>query len=188
MAMLVSVYSIAYLFIDLPFLETKGELRHSFTWQFFLYMHFIGGGIALSTGWIQFWKRFRDKRIQTHRLIGKIYVIAVLFVGGVGAGYAALYANGGFPNMFGFGMLTLLWWWTTFQAYCTIQKGDVKSHERWMIYSYSLTLAAVTLRIWFPLFQYGFSIPMEQAYAAVAWLCWVPNIIIAEIMVRKKGL
>ena len=48
-----------------------------------------------------------------------------------------------------------------------------------MIRSYALTLGAVTLRVYLPLFLM-LGLPFEQAYPAVAWLAWVPNLIIAE--------
>ena len=48
-----------------------------------------------------------------------------------------------------------------------------------MIRSYALTLAAVTLRIYIPIGQLaGFA--YEPAYQTIAWLCWVPNLVIAE--------
>jgi hypothetical protein len=56
-----------------------------------------------------------------------------------------------------------------------------------MIRSYALTLSAISLRlfkyiivfIWHPL-------PMDT-YRIVAWLGWVVNLIIAEIIIHKKA-
>jgi hypothetical protein len=48
-----------------------------------------------------------------------------------------------------------------------------------MIRNFSLTFAAVTLRIYVPL-SIALGIPFEQAYPAIAWLCWVPNLAVAE--------
>lgn len=43
----------------------------------------------------------------------------------------------------------------------------------------ALTFAAVTLRLYLgPLMALG--VPFELAYPAVAWLCWVPNLVVAE--------
>ena len=55
-----------------------------------------------------------------------------------------------------------------------------------MIRSYALTLAAVTLRIYLPLSQVS-QIPFEVAYPIIAYACWVPNILIAEWMIRRSG-
>jgi hypothetical protein len=54
-----------------------------------------------------------------------------------------------------------------------------------MIRSYALTFAAVTLRIWLPLFQNGFGMEFISAYVIIAWLCWVPNLLWAEWYVRQ---
>jgi Predicted membrane protein (DUF2306) len=48
-----------------------------------------------------------------------------------------------------------------------------------MIRSYSLTFAAVTLRIYLPV-ALASGVPFEIAYPAIAWLCWVPNLFVAE--------
>jgi hypothetical protein len=53
-----------------------------------------------------------------------------------------------------------------------------------MIYSYAACFAAVTLRLWLPLLVIGFG-DFIKAYTVVAWLCWVPNILVAYLIVRK---
>lgn len=56
-----------------------------------------------------------------------------------------------------------------------------------MIRSYALTLAAVTLRLQLPA-SAMLDIPFETAYPAIAFLCWVPNLILAEIWIALTGL
>ena len=53
-----------------------------------------------------------------------------------------------------------------------------------MIRSASLTLAAVTLRIYLPLLSV--TLGLEVGYVLVAWLCWVPNILLAEWILRRE--
>ena len=91
------------------FLQGKADVTGSTLWWIAFYMHIIGGGVALLTGWIQFWKSFRTKRLKAHRKIGLIYWIAILLVGGPGALYAAYYAMGGFPAKMGFTLLGIFW-------------------------------------------------------------------------------
>ncbi len=57
-------------------------------------------------------------------------------------------------------------------------------HRIWMIRSAGLTFAGVTLRLWLPA-QLIFGVPFDVAYQVVAWVCWVPNLIVAEYFVRK---
>jgi dolichyl-phosphate-mannose--protein O-mannosyl transferase len=53
-----------------------------------------------------------------------------------------------------------------------------------MIYSYAACFAAVTLRIWLPLLIMIFG-DFIIAYTIVAWMCWIPNLIVARLITRK---
>jgi hypothetical protein len=68
-------------------------------------------------------------------------------------------------------------------AYLSIRRRDLAAHRAWMVRSYALTLAAVTLRIYLPAAVIG-GLDMTFAYPAIAWLCWVPNHVIAEWLLR----
>ena len=57
-------------------------------------------------------------------------------------------------------------------------------HRQFMIYSYACTFAAVTLRLWYPLLKNMTHDP-AGSYIVVAWLCWVPNILVAYLINRN---
>lgn len=167
------------------FLGSKPEaLRNSTLWSTAFYTHIYFGGISLLTGWSQFSKRIRAKRLKLHRFLGKIYVITVL-LSSISGLYIAIHANGGIVSQLGFSLLAIGWFYTTICAYTTIKKKEIESHRKWMIRSYALTLAAVTLRLWLPTLPSLLEISFEEAYIIISWLCWVPNIIIAEIYIRR---
>ncbi len=149
--------------------------------------HLGGGAVALIAGALQLNSRLRKNYPPVHRWLGRVYVIAVL-AGGVAGLTLALDSFGGIVTHFGFGMLAVLWLASTAIAWRHIRDGNVRAHRAWMIRSYALTLAAVTLRIYLPLSQVS-GIPFEDAYPAISWMCWVPNIIVAEwlILNRKPG-
>jgi len=153
-------------------------------WRLMFNLHIIFGGLALLLGWSQFMARFRAKNLSLHRWLGVIYLVAVILSGIAGL-YLSFYAEGGIVAKLGFGGLALAWLYTSSKAYITIKKQDVNSHRNWMIRSYALTFAAVTLRIWLPLMQYGIGMDFITAYMIVAWLCWVPNLAWAEWKVRR---
>jgi hypothetical protein len=69
-------------------------------------------------------------------------------------------------------------------AYLAIREGDVTRHRRWMVRNFALTFAAVTLRLYLPA-SAGAGLGFGPAYAAIAWLCWVPNLVVAEWIVRS---
>ncbi len=168
------------------------ELRGSFVEDLFntkglrAFGHLAFGGIAIITGGLQFSGRLRTSRPAAHRLLGKVYVVAVL-VSGIAAAMLAPVSSGGLAGHFGFGIMAMLWLGTTITAYLKIRAGDYQAHREWMIRSYALCLAAVTLRIYLPL-SFVNGIPFEQSYPAIAWLCWVPNLIVAEWFVVRSGL
>ncbi len=71
---------------------------------------------------------------------------------------------------------------TSATAYLRIRSRDVQSHREWMTRSYALIFAAVTLRLYMPLLDAVLG--EYSGYALVAWLCWVPNLLVAEWMIR----
>ena len=53
-----------------------------------------------------------------------------------------------------------------------------------MVRNFALTFAAVTLRLWLPAsIVAGF--PFELAYPVIAWLCWLPNLVAAELLFNR---
>ena len=52
-----------------------------------------------------------------------------------------------------------------------------------MIRSFALTFGAVLLRVYIPISQM-MGIEFMTAYRAIAWLAWVPNLIVAELYIR----
>jgi len=91
---------------------------------------------------------------------------------------------GGLVAHTGFFLLGVLWLATTALALSAILQRRITLHREWMVRGYALTFAAVTLRLWLPLLA-AVSGSFEEAYQTVAWLCWVPNLIVAEIWNRK---
>ena len=187
LATLIGLYPMIYFINDRLFglLSSKSaELLSDNLWNSAFYGHIVLGGLALLIGWLQFSNKLRRRNINIHRTIGKTYMISVLISGICGL-YIALYATGGMISILGFFTLGLIWLSTTILGYKAIKKGNVEWHEKFMIYSYAACFAAVTLRIWLPIL----TIVMGEfigAYRIVAWLCWVPNIIIAYFIVRKN--
>ena len=184
---LIGFYPIIYFLIDRKFglLASKStELLTNNLWNIAFYCHIILGGIALLIGWLQFSKKLRNKNLKLHRIIGKLYVISVLISGTSGL-YIAFFATGGIISIIGFASLGIIWLTTTVLAYLAIKKRKIRLHENLMIYSYAACFGAVTLRIWLPTLIFlldGFTV----AYRIVAWLAWVPNLIVAYFIIMKK--
>jgi uncharacterized membrane protein len=183
LALLIALVSFRY-FILSPEVASGPPLGKRFAEYITPLLFHAGGGIvALVLGPWGFWGVFRNRYLHLHRWMGRIYLLAVL-VGSVAGLYMALTAFGGLPTRIGFGMLAVLWFTTGAMAYLHIRQGNVQLHREWMIRNYALTFSAVMLRVWLPLFlTLGYGFP--EAYTTVAWLCWVPNLLVAELIIRN---
>ncbi|MBL4569393.1 MAG: DUF2306 domain-containing protein [Flavobacteriaceae bacterium] len=185
-SLLISTYPILYLVKGKKvglLLSKSAEILSDSTWTIGFYGHIIFGGIALAIGWIQFNEKWRNRKIDLHRKIGKIYIICVLISGICGV-YIGYFATGGIISSVGFMALGVTWLSTTIGSFIAIKNGNIYRHQVLMTYSYAACFAAVTLRIWLPLLivTIGEFIP---AYRTVAYLCWIPNIIVAYFIVRR---
>lgn len=149
-------------------------------------VHISAAPVALATAAFQLMPRLRARRPRLHRWTGRVYGVAILF-GGLGALLMLPNSNGGPVAMVGFGLLAVLWLGTTALGIAKARAGDYTAHRRWMIRSFSLTFAAVTLRLFLiPMSMAG--MPYEEAIAILAWLSWMPNLAVAEWLLRRPRL
>lgn len=161
------------------------------------YAHITFAGIALLLGPLQFIRAIRARAPHVHRFIGRTYLFSVA-VGSVAAFVMSFVSSVALLGFFGFGTLAVLWAFTANRGYTAIRRGDIPSHRAWMIRSFALTYAGVTLRLWLILFLVGLNILAKNrftadeifsyAYAPLPFLSWVPNIVVAEILVRRRNL
>ena len=150
-----------------------------------LLTHITAGSVALLVGPWQFSRHLRTRNLPLHRWLGRIYLLAVLVASLAGFG-SALFSIGGVVTHFGFGILAVLWFSTGWLAYSSVRHGRIEEHRQWMIRNFSLSLAAVTLRIYLPFMLFAMHSPFLRAYVPISWLCWAPNLIVAEWIIRRR--
>jgi uncharacterized membrane protein len=144
--------------------------------------HFVAGPLVLLIGPFQFLDGLRARRPGLHRGLGWIYAVGVAVAGGAGF-VLALGSWGGLSTHVGFAMLAVLWLWCTGAAVWHARAGRYAVHRQRMTRSFALTFAAVTLRAILPLAALG--VPMEEVYQTAAWASWVPNLLVAEWILRR---
>lgn len=144
-----------------------------------IYTHVFASMVALTLGPLQFSSRLRQTRIQLHRWLGRAYLGVGVLGGGLAGLYMAQFAFGGTVARLGFATLAACWLYSGLRAFLAIRRGAVDEHRRWMVRNFSLTFAAVTLRLYLPV-SMAAGIDFSVAYAIIAWLCWVPNLAYAE--------
>ncbi len=149
-------------------------------------MHIFASAVSLLVGFIQFLPRIRQEKINLHKILGFIYLVSVL-VGGFSGLKISPYATGGSVSSWGFSTLAVLWIFCTVFAFYFLFRKKFSSHGRWMIRSYGLTFAAVTLRIYLPISVMIWGIEkFPSYYAVISWACWITNVLIVEIFMIPK--
>lgn len=152
-----------------------------------IYTHAFASILALVLGPFQFSTRFRNKFKQAHRWMGRIYLSVGVLIGGLSGLVMSQFAAGGTVARFGFGVLAVLWLYSGFRAYRAIRAGAIAEHRKWMLRNFALTFAAVTLRLYLPIGMIS-GVEFSLAYAIIAWLCWIPNLIFVEWRFNSKKL
>lgn len=169
---------------DAAFLQIKQEYIHITPWRIAFFVHVFSSMFVLIAGFTQFSGYLLSHYKKLHRVIGKLYVIDILFITGPASFIMALLANGGISSRIAFTTLAILWMATTAKAWRSAMARQFTTHKEWMMRSYALTLSAVTLRAWKWLLIALFHLRPLHAYMIVAWMGFVPNLLFAEWLIR----
>lgn len=154
---------------------------------YFFYTHVYMSIFVLLTGFLAILRRNFGIR-DFHRNAGKIYVFLILFLAAPSGIYMGIFANGGMYSKISFVILGCLWWFSTFKAYQLARQKKFKQHKQWMWRSFAFTISAITLRMWKVIIVYLFHSGPMDVYQIIAWLGWVPNILLIEYLIARKLL
>ncbi|MEL6657603.1 MAG: DUF2306 domain-containing protein [Bacteroidota bacterium] len=181
--------SLPYLAFDdhVAFLRIKRSVISLGWWKAAFYVHVLTSIFVLLAGFTQFSKSVIQKYPAVHRLVGRLYVIIIICLSGPAGFLLAIKANGGWSSQLAFSVLAVLWWVFTFLAWRKIMAGDLAAHRSFMLRSFALTLSAITLRAWKWLIVFLWAPPPMDTYRLVAWLGWIPNLLLVEWYLRQKA-
>jgi hypothetical protein len=168
------------------FLQFKQEYLHIKVWKIAFYVHVFSSIFTLLAGFTQFSGYIQKHHKKLHRIIGKIYVIDILFINFPAGMIMAWYANGELPAKLAFIILDSLWFFFTLRAFMEAKLKNFAAHKQFMIRSYALTFSAITLRTWKLILSSSFVIDPLTLYIIEAWIGFVPNLILAEWIIRRK--
>jgi predicted ABC-type exoprotein transport system permease subunit len=82
----------------------------------------------------------------------------------------------------------VLWFIVTANALRLAMAGRIAEHRRWMIRSFAMTFAAVTLRLYLPVPPLLLHMSFIEGYRAISWLCWTLNLAAVEVFLNWKGI
>ncbi|MGA7107315.1 MAG: DUF2306 domain-containing protein [Terracidiphilus sp.] len=104
--------------------------------------HTLAGILALLIGPINFSSRIRQRYLQLHRILGRIYVVSVLIGSFTGIALAS-----GRPGLPGTAMQAAAWMVCTAAAFMTARNRQIAAHRQWMARSYAVTFTFVSSRV-----------------------------------------
>lgn len=177
----VGFVSLRYVLPHVPF---PAPLPNFYVRREWLIAHAVFSSVALLSGPWQFLTAIRIRTLRIHRWMGQVYCGAIV-AGWLSSLPLAAHAQTGQIASAGFLLLGAVWAGTTAAGYFTIRRGQVEAHRDWMIRSYALTAAAITLRIYLPILPLA-GIPFNTGYPVIAWICWIPNLLFAEWLVHRS--
>jgi hypothetical protein len=141
------VFSLTWLFMHGAehYLQLTPEALHKyFEVKWFLIAHITAGGGSLVLGLLQFWKKLRNFSWKLHRIIGILYLLAVLVssVSAVVLAFSTAY-DVNWAYAFSTQVWVMVWISATVIAYYHALKKNFELHEEWMVRSYIVTLAFI---------------------------------------------
>lgn len=170
---------------DVAFLRIKQDVIDIPFYKLAFFTHVYTAIFVLPAGFTQFSSYIRRKLPALHRYSGWMYAAVVILLAGPSGLYMGVYANGGLISQISFILLAVLWISFTLIAVIKAVQGDYKSHREFLIRSFALTVSAITLRAWKYLLVFLFEPRPMDVYQIVAWLGWIPNLILAELIIRR---
>ncbi|MCC5875374.1 MAG: DUF2306 domain-containing protein [Candidatus Sumerlaeia bacterium] len=181
MSLITAIRSIEYITGDMGAFDIIFREKYA-SMMPLLITHGSASILALGLGAILLLPMTRRWHPLLHRMGGRVYLVAVL-VGALTGFFMGLRAFGGASAQVAFCLLAILWIYTGWRAYTAARRRDIDSHRAWMIRNFSLTFAAVTLRLYIQALPH-LGLYFEHWYATVAWLSWTLNLAVAELIVR----
>lgn len=171
---------------NVDFLLTKQLVYHIGYWRISFYIHVFTSVLVLPAGLTQFSRQVLYRHPLWHRRAGMLYVVTVLCLSAPTGLLMGIHANGGWPARTSFILLSLCWFACTLLAWLQVRKKNYEAHANWMLRSYALTLSAIGLRTYAWLFDV-FNVHMQPrtVYILIAWLSWVPNLLVAQWLIKK---
>jgi hypothetical protein len=172
---------------DVAFLQIKQtEVKSISLYIYIFYVHVITSIVTLLAGFTQFNSLITRRFPKIHVILGRIYVYTVLVVAAPSGIYIGWYANGGITSKIAFISLGILWWLFTLIGVLKIKRKNLILHSKWMHRSFALACSAITLRLWKVILVYLLQPSPMELYQIIAWLGWIPNLLLIEYYLIKK--
>lgn len=152
-----------------------------------VFLHVLSGTVALLIGPFQFSRRLRQRSVTMHRVVGRVYLIAILCAAAAALDLAAT-TPFGLPWAVALASLAVVWLVTAGMAYSAIRMRQIQLHKEWMIRSYVVTFAFVTFRILLdtpPFTHLGTRLVRGVTYG---WASWAIPLLATEVIFSLRRM
>jgi uncharacterized membrane protein len=149
-----------------------------------LMLHVAGAVVALLLGPWQFVRRLRSGWPRVHRLVGRVYVVAVLATGVGGLMLAPTTYTGRLAGL-AFALLAVGTLGSTAMAFVAIRRRQIARHRVWITRSYAFIFTGVSFRLGLVLLP-PLGLDFDTAYAVSAWIAWPINLAVADVLLRRQ--
>ncbi|HTJ64984.1 MAG TPA: DUF2306 domain-containing protein [Alphaproteobacteria bacterium] len=164
--------------------STDSEWAHIETYKWWLLVHGVAGATALFIGPFQFSERLRRQNVKLHRLLGKIYIGAILIAAPVaiyigyfsGDSHASSVENWGQAGG---------WLLCAVLAYVFAVKRNIPRHKQWVARSYGFTFVFIMAR---GLHLVGFHFPDEGDFVTYRWFLVFGALIVPDLILQWDEL
>lgn len=166
------------------FLELTPEaLGKYYDFRWILIAHITAGGGTLVLGFFQFWKKFRIHSYRVHRIIGLLYIAAIMLsslCAMILAFTTAYEVN--FSYAFALQIWAGIWISSTTVAYYHALKKRFNLHEEWMIRSYIITISFVVQGLLLKTTYVQSLGSFEEISPSFIWMGWTIPLYVYEII------
>lgn len=144
------------------------------------YTHILSAPLVLLGGLLLLNKRFRNRHLVLHRIIGRVQVLLVLLLVTPSGIVMAQHSLAGWSSGVAFVVSSLLTAIFTLLGWRRAVQRQFVSHREWMLRSYTVLCSAVTLRL-----IGGAAILLEtdpiSSYRFASWASWVVPLAMLEL-------
>jgi len=152
-----------------------------------IHIHAVIGLTIVLTAPFQFWRRFRNKHRQLHRLMGYVTMASLGALAITGAAVAIVYPFAGLAGV----IPNLLWMsvilFATGKALMNILKRNVVAHESWITRAMAATFGITFATIYLPILTGVLHLSSSTALAVSFWLGVGECVFVAEIWLKRPG-
>ena len=157
---------------------TSEIAQHFAPVKWYLVPHAFFGALAMLLGVFQFSNRLRARYLETHRMLGYIYVVSVFIAAPLAVPMTVRFG----PSLVAAsGIQSFGWMLTTAIALFCVRQGNVAQHRRWMIRSYPFAMVFTVTRMIIPIpavYRLGVAGVETVVWTVIALAAILPNILL----------